>query len=141
MISMYNVLPIFGAALCHEAGHIACARSLGLKIRRVGFDRRGLYLVRQQGSAAQNLAVSIAGPMANLVLAGTMILGPWLGMDVVIFGLCNLVVGLYNLLPIPCSDGRRILALLCNEVHLIQPRNETDRMLPTTSEVAKCSVI
>ena len=137
---MYTALPILGAALCHEVGHIACARSLGLKVRRVGVSWRGPYIVRQQGSAVQNLAVSMAGPLVNLVLAGTMVLGPWLGLSVVIFGICNLLVGLYNLLPIPCSDGRRILTLLFTQEDLLQPHQETSPMLSTASEVGKCSV-
>ncbi len=136
---MYTALPILGAAFCHEVGHLACARSLGLKIRRVGVSWRGPYIVRQQGSAVQNLAVSMAGPLVNLVLAGTMVMGPWLGLGVVMFGLCNLVVGLYNLLPVPCSDGRRILILLCTQQDLVQPYKETSPVHSSASEVAKCS--
>ena len=122
---MLNVLPILGAALCHEAGHIICARTLNLKIRRIGVNWRGPYVVREQGSAVQNLAVSMAGPVVNLVLAGAMVLGPWLGTAVVIFGLYNLLVGLYNLLPVPFSDGRRILTLLCKEASLNKALNGT----------------
>ena len=111
---MNNVLPIIGAACCHEVGHLLCARSLGLKVRRLGLSWRGPYIVREQGNPLQNLAVSLAGPLMNLILAGTMVLGPWLGIGVIIFGLYNLALGLYNLLPVPCSDGRRILNLLFN---------------------------
>ncbi len=91
-----------------------CARSLGLRIRRLGMNWRGPYVIREQGNQLQNLAVSLAGPLMNLILAGAMVLGPWLGTGVVIFGLYNLVLGVYNLLPIPCSDGRRIASLLSN---------------------------
>jgi Zn-dependent protease len=105
-----------GSVVCHELGHIIYARFLRLKIRRVGINWRGPYLVREQGSALQNLAVSMAGPVMNLVLAGTMVLGPWLGTGAVMFGLYNLALRLYNLLPIPSSDGRRVLSLLCNDL-------------------------
>lgn len=134
---MYNALPLLGAALCHEAGHIICARYLGLKIRRVGFNWRGLYVVRQQGSAVQNLAVSVSGPVVNLVLAGTMILGPWFGAGAVTFGLCNLAVGLYNLLPIPCSDGRRILILLTNVESPIEALNRTNGDAPSAFDTRR----
>ncbi len=109
---MYNLAPILVAALCHEAGHVICAHSLGLKIRRLGINWRGPYIVRERGDRLQNLAVSIAGPLVNLVLAGSMVLGPWVGTRAVLFGLYSLMLGLYNLLPIPGSDGRRIVNLL-----------------------------
>lgn len=111
---MDNVLPIVGVAVCHELGHLLCARSLGLKVRRVGIDWRGPYIIREHGNPMQNLAVSLAGPLMNLILAGIMVLGPWLGTGAVIFGLYNMVLGLYNILPVPCSDGRRIIKLLFN---------------------------
>ena len=101
------------------------AHTLNLKIRRIGVNWRGPYVVREQGSAVQNLAVSMAGPLVNLVLAGAMVLGPWLGTAIVIFGLYNLLVGLYNLLPVPFSDGRRILTLLCKEASLNKALNGT----------------
>ncbi len=109
---MHNILPLAGAAIFHEAGHVTCARLLGLKVRRLGLNWHGPYVVREQGDPLQNLAVSLAGPLMNLLLAGSMALAPWLGVPAVIFGLYNLVLGVYNLLPIPCSDGRRILNLL-----------------------------
>ena len=111
---MNNILPIVAAAVCHEAGHVICARSLGLKIRRLGLNWRGPYIIREQGNPLQNLAVSLAGPLMNLILAGSMVLGPWLGIGAVIFGLYNLALGVFNLLPVPCSDGRRIVSLLLN---------------------------
>ena len=111
---MNNVLPLIGAAFCHELGHLMCARSLRLKIRRLGMNWRGPYIIREQGNPLQNLAVSIAGPLMNLTLAGAMVLGPWLGTGAVMFGLYNLVLGLYNLLPVSYSDGRRIVNLLFN---------------------------
>jgi len=111
---MNNLLPIVGAALCHELGHLMCACAVGLRIRRVGMSWRGPYIIRAQGNPLQNLAVSIAGPLMNLIFAGTMVLAPWLGVGVVIFGIYNLTLGLYNLLPVPSSDGRRIINLLFN---------------------------
>ena len=111
---MNSIFSIIGAVFFHEAGHVVCARSLGLKIRRLGMSWRGPYVVREQGNALQNLAISLAGPLVNLILAGSMVLAPWLGIGAVMFGLYNLVLGLYNLMPVPSSDGRRILMLLMN---------------------------
>ena len=94
---MSNIWLIIGAAVFHEVGHLTCARSLKLKVRRLGMNWRGPYIVREQGNPLQNLAVSLAGPLTNLIMAGSMILAPLLGTGVIIFGLYNLILGLYNL--------------------------------------------
>lgn len=95
---------IFGllAMALHEIGHLYAAFAVGLKVKRVGLGWKGMYTVREVGSPAKNAAVSLAGPAANLVL---MAFWPWSP----IFGLANLCCGASNLLPIPGSDGRRIL--------------------------------
>jgi Zn-dependent protease len=95
---------IFGllAMALHESGHLGAAFAVGLKVKRVGLDWKGMYTVREAGTPAKNAAVSLAGPVANLVLTA---FWPWSP----IFGLANLCCGACNLLPIPGSDGQRIL--------------------------------
>ncbi len=94
------------AMLLHELGHIVAALLCGVKVKKVGLSRTGLYTVREAGPRWANLCVSVAGPLLNLVLAITM-------RDVLPgFAWVNLIACIYNLLPIPNSDGRRIVALL-----------------------------
>jgi stage IV sporulation protein FB len=94
------------AMLLHELGHIVAALLCGVKVKKVGLSRTGLYTVREAGPRWANLCVSVAGPLGNLLLAITM-------RDVLPgFAWVNLIACIYNLLPIPNSDGRRILALL-----------------------------
>ena len=94
------------AMFFHECGHIGMALFCGVKIKKVGLSWMGLYTVREPGPRWANLWVSFAGPAANLVLAfalrNTMPGFAWI----------NLVAALFNLLPIPNSDGSRILGLL-----------------------------
>ena len=92
------------AMAVHEAAHFVAARALGIKVKRVGFNRKGLYTVREAGPPAKNLIVSFAGPLINLLL---MLLWPWSPM----FGLANLCFGVCNLLPIMGSDGDRMLSI------------------------------
>ena len=105
-------LPFFqGALFCllamalHEGGHIVAALALGVKVKNVGFCWKGMYLVREAGPPAKNALVSLAGPLANVVLMLFWIWSP-------IFGLANFCCGLANLLPIRGSDGDRILTCL-----------------------------
>lgn len=94
------------AMLLHESGHIVVAVLCGVKVKKVGLSRVGLYTVREAGPKWANLCISFAGPMVNLLLAVTL-RNEW-----PLFALVNLIACLYNLLPIPNSDGKRILAVL-----------------------------
>src|ERR1700752_3687661 len=94
------------AMLLHESGHIAIAYLCGVKVKKVGLSRTGLYTVREPGPRWANLCVSLAGPLLNLLLAMAL-------RDVLpTFAWVNLIACVYNLLPIPNSDGRRIMELL-----------------------------
>lgn len=93
----YGVLAMF----LHEAGHLIVAFLLGLRIYRFGVNWKGMYVVREAGSLASNLLVSLAGPVTNLLLSFA-----WY--HAASFSLANLCFGLVNLLPIQGSDGERI---------------------------------
>ncbi|MGA8041903.1 MAG: M50 family metallopeptidase [Terracidiphilus sp.] len=88
--------------MLHEMGHLMAAFVLGLRVRGVGINWKGLYMVRETGPLGSNLLVSLAGPVANLLLA-------LLWYRAALFSLANLCFGLVNLLPIQGSDGDRIL--------------------------------
>jgi len=89
------------AMVLHECGHLAAAAALGVRIKRVGIQWKGIFTVREQGTVRQNLIIALAGPSVNLLLIA---LGPWLPM----FSLANLCCVLVNMLPIKGSDGFRV---------------------------------
>ena len=95
--------------LLHESGHVATALLCGVKVKKVGLSRTGLYTVREPGPRWANLCVSLAGPLVNLLLA--IVLRDTLP----IFAWVNLIAFLYNFMPIPHSDGKRIVALLAGD--------------------------
>jgi Zn-dependent protease len=89
------------AVIIHETAHVAVARTLGIKIKRVGISWRGPFIVREHGEPTADATIAIAGPVANLLLA----LACWHVAP--LFAQVNLVLGGYNLLPfIPRNDGR-----------------------------------
>ncbi|HVZ84458.1 MAG TPA: M50 family metallopeptidase [Terracidiphilus sp.] len=93
------------AMLLHESGHIAAALLLGIRVKSVRLGWKGLYTVREMGTPAENLFISLAGPCTNLLL-----LLLWrFSQDLF---LANLCYGVVNLLPIQASDGERVLRLL-----------------------------
>src|SRR5690349_11808262 len=51
------------AMLLHEAGHIVAALWCGVKVKKVGLSRTGLYTVREAGPKWSNVCISLAGPL------------------------------------------------------------------------------
>ena len=90
----------------HEAAHLITAKALRVQVKRLGFNWRGPYIVRESGTPIENTLISLAGPGVNLLLClltfGT---SP-------MFAMVNGFLAVFNLLPfIPSSDGQRIYRL------------------------------
>ena len=103
-------LAIGAAILLHEVGHLTMARIAGVRgacVSLLGFHPGC-------GTDAQNLVVALAGPVLNLVLA---IFGAFSYYEHGIplagwFAMANAILGIHNLLPVPHSDGARVVELV-----------------------------
>jgi len=89
------------AMVFHEAGHLIAALLVGVRVKSVGFTWKGLYTVRERGTPAMNLLISLAGPLTNLALLALWPLSKK-------FGLANICFAFFNMLPIEGSDGERV---------------------------------
>src|SRR5262249_11432186 len=98
----------------HEGGHISAAWFCGIKVKKIGICRTGFYTVREQGPCWANLCISFAGPVVNLLIAIAV------HKEMPTFAFVNMIAFVFNLLPLPNSDGRRIVGLLA-EATLIKP--------------------
>jgi Zn-dependent protease len=87
----------------HECGHLAVAAALGVRVKKVGLQWKGLYTVREQGTVQQNLLIAMGGPFMNVLL---LLSAPWCPL----FCLANSCYAIANMLPIEGSDGFRIAA-------------------------------
>jgi Zn-dependent protease len=100
---------IVASLLLHEVGHMLVALVLGVPVREFGLCMGGAY--NRRGTARrrrQELLIASAGPLVNLLLIGSLfvpLIGPQLAF-------CNMVICVMNLLPLPSSDGLRILRAL-----------------------------
>jgi Zn-dependent protease len=106
-VNLAFLLAAIAAIVIHEGSHVLAAVALGVKVKRVGLSWRGPYIVREPGTPAQCIAIAMAGPLANSLTAVVcLVVGH--GVD-----LCtaSLVLGAFNLLPIPSSDGLRAARL------------------------------
>lgn len=103
---------VLAAAAVHELGHWIVLRSLGAKVTGFCLSALGAVLETNSGrlSYGGELAAVLAGPAANLLAASA--LAVWGGGHCPAAIGANLVLCLFNLLPIRPLDGGRALYLL-----------------------------
>ena len=93
--------------LLHEMGHILAAALLKVPVREFGLELRGTYVRRAQATRRRDeILIAASGPLMNLLVVVPFIFVPRLGPQL---AMCNLMLGVVNLLPLPSSDGQRIL--------------------------------
>lgn len=114
------LLPLFFAALLHEAAHLVCLRKFGCRGLTLSLLPGG---ARLEGAAfaalsyRQALAAALAGPACNFMLAGlTALLGCVRPLPAArSFLRVNLMLGGVNLLPLSFLDGGAALSALLSQ--------------------------
>ena len=114
--SRYAVLS-FAAAMVHEMGHLAAARLLDIKMRKMHIGSMGARLFLDSGllSYRDEALIAAAGPAANLLclLAVLPILSQRPSADgLLFFAAASLCLAAINLLPLCGFDGGRIICAL-----------------------------
>lgn len=111
-----ELLTLFGIVFIHELGHIAAAKGFGWRIKEVRLlPFGGVAEVEEQGSVSawEELIVAVAGPLQNAVMIalawGMQSIGIWDDDWIQYFIQANLMIALFNLLPIMPLDGGKIL--------------------------------
>lgn len=119
------VLALFASVLLHELGHTLIARRYGIRtIEIVMFPIGGVSRPERQPKPSEELWISLAGPMVNLLIA-VALMGwmtaqqGWVAVETLReptdanlaerIALGNLALFLFNLLPAYPMDGGRIL--------------------------------
>jgi Zn-dependent protease len=104
-------LPVGGlllaSLLLHEAGHRFAAENLSVRVYECGIKLGGTYIKRACAFRRRDeILIAISGPAVNLLMVIPLLSVPRLGAQV---AMCNLVIGVVNLIPLPSSDGLRVL--------------------------------
>ncbi len=93
--------------LLHEMGHMLAAIMLRVPVREFGLSLSGAYNRRAYARRRRDeILISAAGPLVNLFLVLPLLYIPGIGIKL---AYCNLGLCVVNLLPLPSSDGLRIL--------------------------------
>jgi len=112
-------LLLLASLLLHEAGHMLMAMRLGVPVREFGLRMGGAYIRRACAKRRRDeILISAAGPLMNLLLTVPALYLHHIGAQI---ALCNFLLGIVNLLPLPSSDGLRILRNVFNTQPQIQP--------------------
>jgi len=116
------ILALFASVLLHEMGHVLVARWHGVRTREiVMYPIGGVSRLESQPKARQELLISTAGPLVNLLIAVILFAAQrnFLPIETLRIptdanlmeriAIGNLLLGLFNLLPAYPMDGGRIL--------------------------------
>jgi Zn-dependent protease len=98
---------LVASLLMHEVGHMLAATLLRVPVREFGLRLAGAYNRRAYATRRRDeILISASGPLTNLFLVLPLLFVPRVGAQL---ALCNLLLCVVNLLPLPSSDGLRIL--------------------------------
>lgn len=111
-----ELVVLFAIVLVHELGHVAAAKAFGWRVREIKLlPFGGVAETEEAGTvpAAQEAAVAAAGPLQNVwMAAAAWALGRWAGWDedwAAYIARANVMIGLFNLLPVLPLDGGKLL--------------------------------
>ncbi|KQY85175.1 Zn-dependent protease [Paenibacillus sp. Root52] len=120
-----ELITLFAIVFIHECGHAAAAALLGCRVVSIQMLPFGGVAVIEDGgklTAWREIAIALAGPLQNIFMVGVVLLlqymqvGDPIFLSYIIQG--NLLIALFNLLPILPLDGGKIVQAL---VSLIAP--------------------
>jgi len=120
-VSLAFALALLMSVLVHELAHVAAARVVRMRVRRVVLSLLGgaSELEGEPIKPSHDLLVAVSGPIASVLLAGLFELGARVagaasavGVVLGLLAWSNAVLGVFNLLPgLPLDGGRALQAL------------------------------
>lgn len=115
------MITLFGIVLIHELGHGAAAVYFGWKVVEIKLLPFGGVAVTDESGAApvhEEVLVALAGPLQNLLMIiaayGAHQVGWWTTAWSDYFIQANLMIALFNMMPVLPLDGGRIVQAICS---------------------------
>lgn len=123
------IIPIFLAVTVHELGHLCAMWLNGCAPKKINLVPATVQIVRSFSSkSSAEYIILLCGPSANLVLFLAFYINYlcYGNEDILILGLLNLIIALFNLLPVRGLDGGSLLMLFISKY---KGRDYADRVL------------
>lgn len=114
-----ELITLFAIVFIHECGHAAAAALLGYRVLSIQMLPFGGVAVIEDGgtiTAYREIMIALAGPLQNMLMVGVVLLlqysnlGDPVFLNYIIQG--NLLIALFNLLPVLPLDGGKIVQAL-----------------------------
>ncbi len=107
--STFKICACFISAIIHETGHLIAMACFGIKPKSITLHAFDISIdADAPKSEFQDMIITLSGPLINFVFS-IIFIGFSMTMCV-----SNLVIGIFNLLPIDTFDGGHALTLLLN---------------------------
>lgn len=114
------IIPTLFAVFIHESGHLLAMWSADCAPRQIRLIPASIQIVRSFATKpSYELAISLCGPAANLVVFGALYINYVLFKNegILIYSLLNLIIFAFNMLPVKGLDGGAVLyTLLCKYI-------------------------
>ncbi|MCM3785791.1 M50 family metallopeptidase [Neobacillus mesonae] len=111
-----ELLTLFAIVFIHELGHASCAALLGIRVTSIQMlPFGGVATIEDRGdlTASKEILISLAGPFQNILMIVAALAmqsaGFWDGEFLHYFISSNLIIALFNLLPVLPLDGGKIV--------------------------------
>ncbi|KAA9000410.1 Zn-dependent protease [Paenibacillus spiritus] len=140
-----ELLTLFAIVLIHEMGHVWAASAAGADVKSVQLlPFGGVAVIEGHGrlTAGKEIGIALAGPLQNFIMIGAVELLKTAGwgdagfMDYLVRA--NLMIALFNLLPILPLDGGKVMQSLLS---LLAPYYSTLLWTGRISLAASCGVM
>ncbi len=127
LMAVVFVLAVFACVVLHELGHSVVAQAHGVSVHEIVlYPVGGVARLDRTPPAAPELRIALAGPLVNVVIAGSLFLGLQAraalhplgslrlgdGMWLQELLVANVLLALFNMLPAFPMDGGRVLRAL-----------------------------
>lgn len=121
-MAIASALLFFASLVLHELAHSVVARRYGIPVRSITLFLLGgvAQIARDPRSAKAEFLIAVAGPLTSFAI-GVVLIGVWVAIGggsspvasvIVWLGGMNVVVGVFNMLPIFPMDGGRVFRSL-----------------------------
>ena len=112
------VIPTLFAVFIHESGHLLAMWAADCQPKAIRLVPASVQIVRSfSGKQRGEVAISICGPLANLVVFASLLVNYMIfdSQQSLKFALLNLVLAVFNLLPVSGLDGGTLITMFISK--------------------------